>query len=270
MLTIGQLAKHVGVTVKAVRHYHRLGLLPEPDRDSSDYRRYGARAVMELTRIRVLRDAGVPLRDIPELLRADVGALAAAADQIEQDLDTQIEVLQRRKEQVRLLTAGERLYLPAEVVALLDRIRALGVPESFVELEHDGWVLWSATAPHEVARWAQLKQQNLTDPKARSAYLDWARASMWDPDDPRLDDMAARLAAEVDLDQIDYRTLEAQAKATQALIIDRFNQTSPGLARLAGLFSQYVRARIIDESSSAAASDAGQHVDAARGHGDSP
>ena len=37
MLTISQLASYAGVTVRAVRHYHVKGLLPEPDRDSSGY-----------------------------------------------------------------------------------------------------------------------------------------------------------------------------------------------------------------------------------------
>lgn len=247
MLTIGQLAKHVGVTVKAVRHYHRLGLLPEPDRDSSGYRRYDARAVMELTRIRVLRDAGVPLRDIPELIRSDAAALAAAAAQIQQDLDAQIEVLRHRKEQVRLLTAGESLYLAADVVALLDQLRDLGIPESTVELERDGWVLWSAVAPDEVADWARLKRKNLTDPRVLSDYREWVDAAMWDPADPRLDELAARLAATLDLSQIDYSALESRSQSTQALIIDRFSRTAPGLARLAELFTTYLRARIIDE-----------------------
>ena len=43
MLTIGQLAAYAGVTVRAVRHYHAKGLLPEPQRDHSGYRRYDAR-----------------------------------------------------------------------------------------------------------------------------------------------------------------------------------------------------------------------------------
>ena len=47
-LTIGQLARHVGVTVRAIRHYHFRGLLAEPARDASGYRRYGAQAVVDL------------------------------------------------------------------------------------------------------------------------------------------------------------------------------------------------------------------------------
>ena len=48
MLTIGQLAAYAGVTVRAVRHYHQIGLLPEPERDASGYRRYGPTAVVSL------------------------------------------------------------------------------------------------------------------------------------------------------------------------------------------------------------------------------
>ena len=36
MLTISQLAAYAGVTVRAVRHYHQIGLLPEPERDHPD------------------------------------------------------------------------------------------------------------------------------------------------------------------------------------------------------------------------------------------
>ena len=51
MLTISQLAAYAGVTVRAVRHYHQVGLLPEPDRDASGYRSYDAAAVIALIRI---------------------------------------------------------------------------------------------------------------------------------------------------------------------------------------------------------------------------
>ncbi|MEU2014338.1 MerR family transcriptional regulator [Nocardia sp. NPDC019302] len=65
MITIGRLAKYAGVTIKAVRHYHERGLLAEPDRDSSGYRRYTARDAIDLVKIRILADAGVPLARTP-------------------------------------------------------------------------------------------------------------------------------------------------------------------------------------------------------------
>src|SRR5205823_13214010 len=52
MITIGQLAAYAGVTIKAVRHYHQRGLLAEPPRDASGYRRYSAQDAIELVKIK--------------------------------------------------------------------------------------------------------------------------------------------------------------------------------------------------------------------------
>ncbi|MFI9839163.1 MerR family transcriptional regulator [Nonomuraea sp. NPDC051941] len=79
MLTIGELASYAGVTVRAVRHYHAKGLLPEPERDHSGYRRYDAGAVVELIKIRTLTGAGVPLARVRELLDGRSGVRLGAA-----------------------------------------------------------------------------------------------------------------------------------------------------------------------------------------------
>ncbi|MFB6620012.1 MerR family transcriptional regulator [Streptomyces sp. NPDC056367] len=65
MITIGQLARYVGVSVKTIRVYHDKGLFPEPERDGSGYRRYGADEVIALIKIRTLAEAGVPLARNP-------------------------------------------------------------------------------------------------------------------------------------------------------------------------------------------------------------
>ena len=129
MLTISQLAAYAGVTVRAVRHYHAKGLLPEPERDHSGYRRYDAAAVVELIRIRTLADAGVPLSRVRELLAADEEAFAAAVEEIDQRLRAEIRERQRHRERIALLAAGDSLALPPEAVAYLDRLRGVGVPE---------------------------------------------------------------------------------------------------------------------------------------------
>jgi len=61
LITIGQLAAYARVTIKAVRHYHQRGLLEEPPRDSSGYRRYSAEHAIALIKIKTLAEAGVPL-----------------------------------------------------------------------------------------------------------------------------------------------------------------------------------------------------------------
>src|SRR5215471_17354132 len=91
LITIGQLAAYAGVTIKAVRHYHRRGLLEEPQRDSSGYRRYRAQHAIDLVKIRTLAAAGVPLARIQELLTADPERFAAAIAEIDRSLEERVE-----------------------------------------------------------------------------------------------------------------------------------------------------------------------------------
>ena len=69
-LTIGQAAAFADVTVKTVRVYHQHGLIDEPRRDSSGYRRYGSADLLRLVQVRTLAGAGVPLAEIGDLLDA--------------------------------------------------------------------------------------------------------------------------------------------------------------------------------------------------------
>src|SRR3954465_15271835 len=126
MLTIGQLASYARVTVRAVRHYHQIGLLPEPERDLSGYRRYGASTVVSLIKIRTLADAGVPLSEIARMLEADEAAFAEAVERIDTHLRDEIDRLENSRKQIAQLAAGESLALPPDVVAYLDRLREIG------------------------------------------------------------------------------------------------------------------------------------------------
>ena len=193
-LTIGQLAEHVGVTVRAIRHYHFRGLLAEPDRDASGYRRYGAQAVVDLVRIKTLAEAGVPLARIAELTAAPPGDFADAVSSIDHALGRQIRELRRRRRRLSQLVQGEELYLPPEVVAILDTQRAIGVTERTVGIERDAWILIAALSPELVPAWAAEKTHHLCDPEFRHLYLACDEAFDWDPDDPRLADLAAVMA----------------------------------------------------------------------------
>ncbi|MER7279060.1 MerR family transcriptional regulator [Dactylosporangium sp. NPDC000244] len=66
-----QLAELGGVTVKAVRHYHRIGLLDEPERMSNGYKQYKPGHLVRLLQIKRMSDLGVPLAQIGAMGRAD-------------------------------------------------------------------------------------------------------------------------------------------------------------------------------------------------------
>jgi DNA-binding transcriptional MerR regulator len=195
MLTIGELASYAGVTVRAVRHYHAKGLLPEPERDHSGYRRYDAGAVVELIKIRTLAEAGVPLARVRKLLQADEQEFAAAIEDIDERLRAEIRVRERHRERIARLAAGDKLALPLEVVEFLDRLRALGVDERIVQVERDGWIPLAAYAPERVPEWMARKRAQIADPRLVDFYRTLGQALDRADDDPRLVELADKLAA---------------------------------------------------------------------------
>jgi MerR family copper efflux transcriptional regulator len=67
-LTIGAVAKRVGVAIDTIRFYEREGLLPEPLRRASGYRSYGESTIAQLRFIRRAKQLGFTLEEIRELL----------------------------------------------------------------------------------------------------------------------------------------------------------------------------------------------------------
>ena len=195
MLTIGQLAAYAGVTVRAVRHYHQIGLLPEPERDASGYRRYGPTAVVSLIKIRTLADAGVPLSQIRQMLEADASTFAEAVQRIDSHLRDEIERLETSRKLIAQLAAGDSLALPPEVISYLDQLREIGVSERMVEAERDGWILvaarWSERIPEVMAG----KLAQLDDPQLVRLYRVLSEIFESDAgDDPRLEEAADIMA----------------------------------------------------------------------------
>ncbi|MFK4085386.1 MerR family transcriptional regulator [Kribbella sp. NPDC020789] len=191
MLTIGELARYAGVTVRAVRHYHAKGLLAEPERDHSGYRRYDAAAVIELIKIRTLAEAGVPLTRVHELLQADEAEFAAAVADIDRRLRAEIRQRQRHRQRIARLAAGDQLTVPPEVVDYLNRLRALDIDERVVEAERDGWILLAAQSPEQVHTWIDRKHQQLADPELITFYRVLSQAFDQTLDDVELADELA-------------------------------------------------------------------------------
>jgi DNA-binding transcriptional MerR regulator len=190
MLTISQLAEYAGVTVRAVRHYHQIGLLPEPERDQSGYRTYDTAAVVRLIQIRTLADAGVPLARVQELLDAGPEEFADGVREIDKDLRAEIRRLQGTRKRLARLAGGEHLALPQSVVGYLDRLRGLGVEERYIELERDGWIMVAAQMPHLIDSVIAKKHEDLNDPDMVKLYSLVNEALDWPADEPRVVEFA--------------------------------------------------------------------------------
>ncbi|WP_174186317.1 MerR family transcriptional regulator [Nocardia barduliensis] len=119
-MRIRELADVVGITTRAVRHYHRIGLLPEPPRQANGYRRYSLRDAVELARIRRLTELGLSLDEVRDVLAEDAGKdLAEVLAELDADMARQEEsIRQRRARLAQLLRQAEeggRLSVDAPV-----------------------------------------------------------------------------------------------------------------------------------------------------------
>src|SRR5262249_4734735 len=116
-LTISQVAAFAGVTVKTVRHYHRLGLIDEPPGDRAGYRRYASADLLRLVQARTLAEAGVPLAEIEAILDAEPSRFAASVADVERRLTERIKELVARRDMLHRLASGNRLLLPDRACA---------------------------------------------------------------------------------------------------------------------------------------------------------
>src|SRR4051794_37000457 len=115
-LSVKQVAEVVGVSPRTVRHYHSIGVLSEPPRDASGYRRYGGKEVVELVRIVRLRALGMPLPQIAERVSGtesdDELSLRDALDGLADELDAEISRLVAGRDRLRELANSETFDHP--------------------------------------------------------------------------------------------------------------------------------------------------------------
>ncbi|WP_204038306.1 MerR family transcriptional regulator [Micromonospora qiuiae] len=242
MLAIGRLASYAGVTIRAVRHYHQIGLLPEPERDASGYRMYDANAVVRLIRIRTLAEAGVPLARVRELLDADPDTFAAATAEIDRQLRTQIRALQGHRRRIARLGCGDSLAVPAEVVDYLDRLRAIGAPAAVIETERDAWILMAARWPESIPAFMADKVAQLANPKIIQLYQligriaeDWKDEELLRETADLMSELLEQAAASGELDQQD----EIMPDAGFIRLMDSFADAAhPAVARLRKLIAE--------------------------------
>jgi DNA-binding transcriptional MerR regulator len=98
MMSIGDVARTVGLSVPALRYYERLGLLERPARTSGGLRRYTASVLERLQFIEQAKALRLSLADIRELLELQGGRggcrnVLATLDRQLAEIDRQVETL---------------------------------------------------------------------------------------------------------------------------------------------------------------------------------
>jgi len=141
-MQVKDLATLAGTTVRTIRYYHQLGLLSVPD-SGSTWRSYGFAHLTRLMRIRWLVESGVPLAEVPHMLRPpdgadeqavvveDLTAVLAAIDAKRQVLDAQHARVSSLL--ARVVEHGRLSPLPEPVVRLYAALLQRDVPPSMRE-----------------------------------------------------------------------------------------------------------------------------------------
>jgi DNA-binding transcriptional MerR regulator len=250
-LTIGQAAAFVGVTIKTVRHYHRLGLVTEPERDGSGYRRYRSTDLLRLVQVRTLAGAGVPLAEIGDLLDADAERFADALDDVHRRLTERIEDLIAHRDTLRRLAHGDRALLPDRACAVLDRLVDLGFGPDYVAAQREALVLAQALVPEIFDSFLTRLDHSLDDPEFVELTKRGCEAMSWDPDDPRIEELASALADNLLADRAwlamptGFRD-RTDAAARYGLVNRHREDQGPSIARLNALVEAKLRAAGID------------------------
>jgi DNA-binding transcriptional MerR regulator len=105
---IGELAELVGVTTRTVRHYHHVGLLPEPARSANGYRAYQLRDVVRLFRVRRLVELGLNLDEVADALTDDESRdLREIFVDLDAELALQEQEIRGRRHRIASLLAAE-------------------------------------------------------------------------------------------------------------------------------------------------------------------
>jgi DNA-binding transcriptional MerR regulator len=134
-----EVAELVGVSIRTLRHYHQVGVLPEPERGSNGYRSYELAHVARLLRIRTLAELGIPLERMPALLDDPVDSsseelLAELAEQLEHRI-AHLQSQLRRVAELRTTRAR-----PDLTPVLVEFLEAVGAAEPS-DLEQDASIL---------------------------------------------------------------------------------------------------------------------------------
>jgi len=192
-MTVGALAKRVGVSVRTLRYYDEIGLLAPARHTAAGYRLYGAGDVARLQQIRSLRQLGFSLDEIQAVLR----------DPAYSPLQT----IELHLERVRAQTRALR-QLEDRLDALAAHIRTMEepTPEEFLRVMESMTMVEQYYTPEQLEALAKRREE-LGEAGMRQAEADWetlraqVKAEMeagTDPADPKVQALAAKWQSLID------------------------------------------------------------------------
>ncbi|MCR2784171.1 MULTISPECIES: MerR family transcriptional regulator [unclassified Microbacterium] len=187
-----ELADLAGTTVNTIRHYHRLGLLDEPERRYNGYKQYGVRHLVRLLRIRRLVQLGIPLSQVGPVGSGDE-RMPVALRALDAELAAHIERLQQAR---------------ADIAEILRDDAPADAPAGFASVaahlsEADSSILHIYSRLYDQEAMADLRRMVEVD-AATGAVGDEITALPADADEATRQRLAERLAPTLAQNLIDY------------------------------------------------------------------
>ncbi|WP_445166792.1 helix-turn-helix domain-containing protein [Mycolicibacterium sp. Dal123E01] len=168
-----ELAELAGTSLRAVRHYHQVGLLPEPTRRSNGYKQYGVAHLVRLVRIKRLTELGFSLPQIAAMGDAD-----DHPEQALRELDAELAETISRLQRVR-----------AELAELLEHSAPTDLPPDFVAPS-------TAAKMTDADRSLVVVLSRVLGPRGAQVYADMMRETPDDPAATELDNLPADASEE--------------------------------------------------------------------------
>jgi DNA-binding transcriptional MerR regulator len=215
-MRIGELADLVGISTRAIRHYHHVGLLAEPARKANGYREYSLRDAVELARVRRLTELGLSLDEAGDALARDAGRdLVEILRELDADLARQEDDLRQRRARLahllRQAEAGgelsEHTPVSPELAGLFDRMARVaaerpGPEPAMAAKDRDLMALLETASRDRGTGWLDVLTRTLnSDPGAvERAYELYARLDELadaSADDPRVEAAAQAIVAAI-------------------------------------------------------------------------
>ncbi|MFE1428730.1 MerR family transcriptional regulator [Streptomyces fungicidicus] len=125
LLTIGELARATGLSVRTIRYWSDEGALPPVTRSAGGYRLYDAGSAARLELIRTLRELGLGLHDVRRVLTGETTVARVAAAHVTA-LDAQIRSLRVTR---AVLSTVARRGSNAEEMTLMNKLARLSTAE---------------------------------------------------------------------------------------------------------------------------------------------
>ena len=188
MLTVGEIARRTGLTVRTLHHYDEIGLVTASDRTRAGYRLYSDDDVARLQKVVALRQMGFPLAEIAEMLADPDWSLPRVLRLRMENLEAEIEEQRRLHARLEALVQRAEADNGIDTDELLESVAEMRLVESYftaeqlARLQHRAEEVGPAEIERAQNRWPELMAEARaeidrgtapTDPVALKLAREW-------------------------------------------------------------------------------------------------